>query len=126
MTSKCVVIIEDDPVFRRGLVKFFQNEDCAVFDFPNADQAVGHLLNQRVDFIVCDYKLPGLNGIEFLTTVMRTESDIPFVLVTAHHSEELFSVAKSLGAVAALAKPLDIRVLRKIFYDTTGIYAKAD
>ena len=118
-TSRAVVIIEDDSVFRRGLVKLFENENCSVSAFPNANGAYAFVKENLTDFVVCDYKLPGMNGLEFLTKLREKNNDTPFVLVTAHFSEELFSEAIELGAADAMTKPLDIGRLRTIFHDQT-------
>lgn len=110
-----VVIVEDDSVFRRGLVRLFEKEDCHVNDFGEAQSALRFIQKETPDFVVCDYKLPGMNGLEFLRELRDENVTSPFVLVTAHFSEELQSEALASGALAAISKPLDINGLRDIY-----------
>ncbi len=110
-----VVIVEDDSVFRRGLVRLFEKENCSVFDFGDARRALEHIRNNTPDFVVCDYKLPGMNGLEFLQELRNDSVSTPFVLVTAHFSDEIQELALSSGALAAITKPLNVEGLRSLF-----------
>jgi len=112
---KCVVIVEDDHVFRRGLVKIFTKAKCRVFDFSNGQEASEHLASNAVDFVVCDYKLPGMNGLELLSKLRADSDEVPFVLVTAHYDDELRSAAVKAGALDAMSKPLDLEGLTDLF-----------
>ena len=110
-----VVIIEDDSVFRRGLVRLFEKQECSVSGFDNAADALKFILSGTTDFVVCDFKLPGMNGLEMLDELRNESCKTPFVLVTAHYSEDLNAQALASGALAAIPKPLDIVGLRGIF-----------
>ena len=117
--KKTVLVVEDDDVFRRGLVKLFEKQDCEVEDFRDAQSALDASPEIAPDMIVCDYKLPGMDGLEFLRKLRRRKIESPFVLVTAHFSPELKEEALACGAVAAVSKPVDSDGLKEIYLRIT-------
>lgn len=58
-----------------------------------------------VDCVVCDYDMPGIDGLEFLENVRKLDSDIPFILLTGKGNEYVASEAIGLGATDYLKKP---------------------
>ena len=59
--------------------------------------------------VITDLKMPGLDGIEVLTAIRRTNEDIPVIFITSRTDAE--AQAKSFGAVAYFAKPLRMESL---------------
>ncbi len=119
-SRQSVVIVEDDSVFRRGLVRLFEKENCDVRDFAKAGDALLSIRETAPDFVVCDYKLPGMSGIDLLRELRNENVSTPFVLVTAHFTEELRTEALESGAVAAIPKPLDAEGLREIYQNAVN------
>ena len=78
---------------------------------PQAEQ----LTRQRkhIDFVVCDWRMPKLSGLELLKTVRQDEKlkDIPFMMLTAENTEEQVTLAAEWGIVDYIVKPFSAQVL---------------
>ena len=66
----------------------------------------------KPDLIVSDVRMPGFSGLGILTGLRASSWKVPFVLVTAYGSDDLFEEAREVGADAIFYKPFDIDDLR--------------
>jgi DNA-binding response OmpR family regulator len=101
-----VLLVEDDPVFRRGLALLFDRATFEVMQADNGNNALEIIGRQELDLVICDYRLPGADGLKILTSLREAGCSTPFILVTAHYSEELASLAAEVGATAVCEKPI--------------------
>jgi PAS domain S-box-containing protein len=95
-----VLHVDDDPEFIDLTAEFIDRE-YETFDISRAtDAAEGleKLQTEPIDCVVCDYKLPGMDGIELLETVRKESPGLPFILFTGKGSEAVASEAISAGA----------------------------
>ncbi len=112
--QKQIVIIEDDAVLRRGLKRLFDNENYLVLDFGNAKSAIAQIQKVFPDIVLCDYKLPDLNGLEVLKFIRKSDQKTPFFLMTGYYKDDIFRSATANGANEVLEKPLDLKMLKSI------------
>ena len=68
---------------------------------PSAREALELLSSERIDLIVSDFKMPGMDGIELLFQARRLHPNIPRVMFTAFHSEDLARRAIAEALVSA-------------------------
>ena len=68
----------------------------------------------RVDCVVLDVQMPGLNGLQVQEQLARSGHRIPVVFITAHEESELREQALAAGALAFLRKPFNDELLIKI------------
>ncbi len=101
--------VEHDPDLGDRVSAFLQREDdrIDVRTTTNPADACEILAEEDFDCIVADYDMPGQNGIEFLETVRKEDSDLPFILYTGKGSEEIASKAISAGVTDYLQKKTD-------------------
>ncbi len=104
--KKRVLVVEDDPVFRRGLAQMFPGTHYDVTQLDNGHQAITLIDQQHPDLVICDYRLPGADGLAVLSHLRRIGLSTPFIMVTAYYSEELAALAGEGGATAVLEKPI--------------------
>jgi PAS domain S-box-containing protein len=84
-----VVFIDDEPdLLKVGRSLLEKNGGFHVATFESASEAMQHLRANRADAIVCDYIMPDMNGLEFLTLARKEFGDIPFILFTGRGQEE--------------------------------------
>lgn len=106
-----VMIVEDDAVLRRGLARLFADVMFEVIQLDDGNQAMDSITNRLPDLILCDYRLPGMDGLEILGSLSARRMKTPFILITAHYSEQLSRKAAELGAVV-IEKPFEISQLK--------------
>jgi len=73
----------------------------------DASEALAVVSTQRVDLVLCDYRMPGINGIELLRQIRELERDLPCILITGQGSAEASVEALRAGAFWYLEKPFD-------------------
>ena len=100
-----ILIIDDDEWIRDSLRIFFEAEDCYVVVLETAEEGLAELKYQNYDLIIVDYKLPGLDGLEFLQRIQDEHSDIMKVLITAYRSKSVISEARKLKIQGFIEKP---------------------
>ena len=99
------LLIDDDEWIRDSLCLFFESEGCRLLAFETAEEALEELKNQFYDLIIVDYKLPGMDGLEFLKRIQKAHSNTLKVLISAYGSNEVISEAKKLGIHDFIEKP---------------------
>ncbi|MEE4265329.1 MAG: response regulator [Desulfobacteraceae bacterium] len=100
-----ILIIDDDEWIRDSLRIFFETEGCHVVVLETAEEGLVELKYQNFDLIIVDYKLPGLDGIEFLKRTHDEHSDTMKVLITAYRTDSVISEARKLKIQGFIQKP---------------------
>jgi DNA-binding NtrC family response regulator len=100
-----MLLIDDDEWIRDSLSLFFEGEGCHLSALETAEEGMEALKKQDYDIIIADYKLPGMDGLEFLSRIQDSHPDVMKILITAYGSEEVVSEAKRLGAMDFIQKP---------------------
>lgn len=109
--SKLIAIIEDDAVLRRGLRRVFVKNNFRVASFADSSTVFENLRDEKPDLILCDYRLPGTNGVEILKQLRKIDKQIPFFLMTSYYTDELVDSAIRNGANKVIQKPIEIKEL---------------
>ncbi len=104
---RTVLVVEDDPNQMTTVCGFLGRLGYSVKSAPDAEEALRMLSEEAPDLLLSDINLPGRSGIEFLTTVRESYSDIPVVMMTAFSSIESAVDCMRRGADDYLAKPLN-------------------
>jgi DNA-binding NtrC family response regulator len=100
-----ILIIDDDEWIRDSLKIFFEAEGCPAVVLETAEEGLAELKYQAYDLIIVDYKLPGLDGIEFLKRIYDEHSDAMKVLITAYRTDSVISEARKLKIQGFIQKP---------------------
>lgn len=119
-----VAIIDDDEAITRYLTEFFEQKGCNVTIFHSAALALQYFTNKNLlrlnrspvpfDLILCDLKMPELDGLSLVEKIKKFYPNIPIILVTAYGSIEKAVSAVRLGVADFLEKPISIEKLEKI------------
>ena len=100
-----ILLIDDDEWIRDSLSIFFEAEGCRVLALETAEEGLSVVQDQTFDLIMVDYKLPGLDGLEFLKRIHHAQQCAIKVLITAYRTENLISKAKKLKVQGFIEKP---------------------
>ena len=103
-----ILIVEDEPKMRRLLELNLGEEGFTTHTAADAESGLKILNREKIDLIVTDLKLPGMNGLEFLQAIKRTDAALPVVIMTAHGSVETAVEAMKMGASDYVLKPFSL------------------
>jgi DNA-binding response OmpR family regulator len=105
-----VLIVDDDPVIRELLASYLLREDYQVHCADTAEQAETCLLDNPVDLVMLDIRLPGKDGLT-LTRELRVRSEVGIILITGRDDEIDRIVGLECGADDYVVKPFNPREL---------------
>ena len=112
-TQKHCVLLVDDNASLRSYLSEGLNREYDVQEASDGREALRLIGTSRPSIIVCDYKMPGLDGVRLLSLLKSHAEfqDIPFVLMTSQVSEALKVQALEAGAIDFLLKPVKLNEL---------------
>ena len=108
-----ILIIEDEEPIRRVLVRILKDEDSSfeIHEASDGKQGLDLIKNDFYDLVLCDIKMPKVDGIELLQRTRKTNSTIPFIMLTGHGNIETAVESMKLGAYDFISKPPDLNRL---------------
>ncbi|MBM3327032.1 MAG: response regulator [Calditrichaeota bacterium] len=108
---KCsVLLVEDEWLQRWSLQRALSAHGFKVFSAADGREALQTLACQPVDWLICDYNLPGMDGLEVIEQARRIHAGLNIALVTACGTPDLERRAQKLGAYY-IAKPQHIQTI---------------
>ena len=108
MPKQHIWIIDDDPSIRWVLEKALEKTGIETTSFESADTALNAFTESKPDAIITDIRMPGMDGLEFLTLLNEQHPNIPAIIMTAHSDLDSAVSAYQGGAFEYLPKPFDI------------------
>ncbi|MDX2150806.1 MAG: sigma-54 dependent transcriptional regulator [Bryobacteraceae bacterium] len=102
-----ILIVDDDPVVRDSLGKWFDSEGYEVTLVSSGKEALERLAGRRWDVALLDIKMPGMDGIELHERVHEADPDLPVIMMTGYASVETAVKALKQGAYDYITKPFD-------------------
>ncbi len=105
-----VLIIDDERSIRNTLSDILGNEKYQVDSAENGEIALEKVKENKFDVILCDIKMPGMDGIEVLENILKI-SDTPVIMISGHGTIETAVDAIKKGAYDYIEKPPDLNRL---------------
>lgn len=102
-----VLVVDDETLSRKVIIALLSTRDdyvCEGFEDPR--DALARLADHEYDLILTDYRMPSMNGLEFIDRIRQSDTAAPIVMITAHAEPSLVKGALSRGANALIAKPV--------------------
>lgn len=108
-----ILVIEDEAAIRRVLTKILseENDTYQVDEAENGLQGVEKIKNEDYDLILCDIKMPKMDGVEVLEATKKIKPEIPMVMISGHGDLETAVNTMRLGAFDYISKPPDLNRL---------------
>ncbi|MCG6882776.1 MAG: response regulator [Silicimonas sp.] len=110
MSDALILVCDDEPDLREMLQEYLEKRAFRVVLAANADEMRAALEKDRPDLILLDINMPGQDGLSALRA-LRTENDVPVVMLTAAGETIDKIVGLEMGADDYLGKPVDLREL---------------
>ena len=102
----CVLVVDDEKNIRRTLALVLEGEGFEVIDAETAEKGIEALSRRRVDAVLLDVCLPGMDGLKALELILADDPHLPVVMISGHASIQDAVKATHLGAFDFLEKPL--------------------
>ena len=108
-----ILVIEDEAAIRRVLVKILSEENDAYKVFEAEDGLRGMEIIKKDDFdlVLCDIKMPKMDGVEVLEAAKKVKPEIPFIMISGHGDLDTAVNTMRLGAFDYISKPPDLNRL---------------
>ncbi len=103
-----ILIVEDEPKMRRLIEMQLGEHGYATLGAGDAETGLKLLRENPVDLVLTDFRLPGMNGLEFLHAAKRVNAGLPVVVMTAYGSVETAVEAMKAGASDYVLKPFSL------------------
>jgi len=115
MSNKKILVVDDDPINRKLIIKIISKKGFEAIEAGNGVEALGALKENNVDMILLDIVMPVMDGIEFLKEIksMPEYINLPIIILTTDDSKKTEALA--LGADDVIIKPISpVTLLEKI------------
>jgi len=108
-----ILLIEDEEPIRRVMVRILSDESASyeITEAENGKQGLSKLKKNPYDLVLCDIKMPKMDGIEVLEAAKAKGLHVPFIMLTGHGNVETAVEAMKLGAYDFISKPPDLNRL---------------
>lgn len=115
-----ILIVDDDETLSQSLTMLLEGEGYTVTPALSGERALELAALQYYDLVLCDVRMPGMNGLEAIKELKESIADAHFLVMTGYASEDAPIEALRLGVDDYLAKPFDL----PIFLDKVREIAK--
>ena len=108
-----ILIIEDESSIRRVLKKIISEESKSyeVFEAVDGMEGIEKIKENDYDLVLCDIKMPKMDGVEVLTYSKKIKPELPFLMISGHGDLETAVSTMRLGAFDYISKPPDLNRL---------------
>jgi DNA-binding NtrC family response regulator len=106
-----ILIIDDEKAIRNVLKDILGNEGFKVDEASDGEEGLLKFKQNSYDLILCDIKMPKLDGLEFLDAVVAINTEIPVIMISGHGTIETAVDAVKKGAFDYISKPPDLNRL---------------
>lgn len=108
-----ILVIEDEAAIRRVLTKILseENDTYQVDEAEDGLQGIEKIKNEDYDLVLCDIKMPKMDGVEVLEAARKIKPETPIVMISGHGDLETAVNTMRLGAFDYISKPPDLNRL---------------
>jgi DNA-binding NtrC family response regulator len=106
-----ILIIDDEKAIRNTLREILEYESYQVDEAANGEEGLQKIENEEYDAVLCDVKMPKMDGMTVLTKAKEIDEDLPFVMISGHGNVEMAVEATKKGAFDFIVKPPDLNKL---------------
>lgn len=117
--SATVLIVDDDPAMRAVIRDFLEREGHRVIEESSGEQALAVAESVRLDVVILDKEMPGMNGLDLLSSLRHGWPGVSVILVTAFGGPQVAEEARRRGAHWYLEKPFRVGKILEAIEATT-------
>ena len=106
-----ILIIDDEKAIRKTLSEILSFEGYKIDEASDGEEGLKKFKDKNYDVVLCDIKMPKIDGIEFLQKAGEANPDIPIIMISGHGNIETAVEAVKTGAYDYISKPPDLNRL---------------
>jgi len=106
-----ILIIDDEKAIRKTLGEILSFEGYKIDEASDGEEGLKKFKDKNYDVVLCDIKMPKIDGIEFLQKAGEANADIPIIMISGHGNIETAVEAVKNGAYDYISKPPDLNRL---------------
>ena len=106
-----ILIIDDEKAIRKTLTEILSFEGYKIEEAADGEEGLKKFKEKTFDLVLCDIKMPKLDGIEFLQKAGEINADVPIIMISGHGNIETAVEAVKKGAYDFISKPPDLNRL---------------
>jgi two-component system nitrogen regulation response regulator NtrX len=103
-----ILIVDDEKAIRKTLSEILSYEGYKIDEAGDGEEGIRKFRDKEYDVILCDIKMPKMDGIEFLDKAKELNPDIPIIMISGHGTIETAVEAVKKGAYDFISKPPDL------------------
>ena len=103
-----ILIIDDEKAIRKALTEILSAEGYKTEEAGDGEEGLKKFKEKSYDVVLCDIKMPKLDGIEFLQKANESNADVPVIMISGHGNIETAVDAVKKGAFDYISKPPDL------------------
>ena len=119
--QRTILVVDDEPDMLENVARILQRGPYVCLTASSAQHALALLDRERLDLILTDLRMPGIDGLTLIREAKRLRPTTPIVMVTAYAADSAAQAALLAGATALLTKPFTaaqlLETTRKILQD---------
>ncbi|MDD4178331.1 MAG: response regulator, partial [Bacteroidales bacterium] len=104
--KKSILIIDDDHYIINLLENYLEREGYKIFTLGKGKPALQLMREETIDLVLCDIRLPDIDGTELLTLIKHASPDIPVIMMTAYAEIRTAVETIKSGAYDYVTKPI--------------------
>ena len=114
--KKNILIVEDHELTRFGLKTAFEGVDFVghIYEASSAEDGIDIFKNNKIDVVIMDLGLPGMNGIEATSVIRRLNKEAKVIMLTSHNDEKEVLGSLKAGANAYCSKEINLSRLVEV------------
>ncbi|MFA5701179.1 MAG: response regulator [Desulfuromonas sp.] len=112
--SQSILIVDDEATSRYSLGRLLEREGYQVYSAADGYEALRKLQNNKIDMVLSDIKMPGLDGLGLLEQIRAKYPNIYVIMVTAHGEVDIYLESANLGAFDFVHKPVKFEELKLV------------
>ncbi|HVZ97708.1 MAG TPA: sigma-54 dependent transcriptional regulator [Chitinophagaceae bacterium] len=103
-----ILIIDDEKSIRKTLTEILSYEGYKIEEASDGEEGLRRFKEKNFDIVLCDIKMPKIDGIEFLEKAKEINSEVPIIIISGHGNIETAVEAVKKGAYDYISKPPDL------------------
>jgi len=114
MSRGRILLVDDDRDLLKAAADWLEISGFSVSAFDRAEEAYRQLMREESDVVMTDIRMPGIDGMTLLSSIVRTNGEVPVILMTGHGDVAVAVRAMKQGAEDFIEKPYDAEHLLSV------------